>query len=169
MPSDSAGAHKDVFVVSRHPDHFVRHDLPDGENQIMRSVGNQPVDLNRNAVVDLSFRHFLDECSRHFAQRGESLSPVVNAEQAARRFAEHRFDFFIGHRVVRADGRQNIDQAIPVIFPCQFCQRTRLRMVAREIGRDRKHALPLAETVQRGEERLPDFIGREHRVGLSRD
>ena len=161
----SACPDKNVLVISGHPDYFVRHDLPDGENQIMRSVGKQSVDLNGNAVIDFSLGHFFDECSRHFTQRGQALSPVMNTKQALRHFAEHGPDFFIGHRVMSADGGQNISQPLPVIFPRHFCQEARLRMIAREIRRNRKHAFFFSQPIKSGKESFPNFLGRKRHIG----
>ncbi len=51
----AAGANEDVLVVVGHADHFVRHNLADGEHQIEAAVRDQPVYLRRPGVVELAF------------------------------------------------------------------------------------------------------------------
>ncbi len=45
--SGAPGAHENVFVVVRHSDDFVRHDLSDGKNQVEAAMNDEPVDLGR--------------------------------------------------------------------------------------------------------------------------
>src|SRR5579864_4302302 len=47
----SASADQNVFVVVRHPDHFVWHHLPQREHKIEAAVCNQTIHLRRPWVI----------------------------------------------------------------------------------------------------------------------
>jgi len=86
----------------------------------------QRIHLDRNAEIDLSLGYLFDQGSRYFPKRCQTLSPIMDTEQVSWRFPEHGADFFIVHRVVSADRRQNVGQGIPEILPCHFRQQAGL-------------------------------------------
>ena len=61
----STGSHKNVLVVSGHADHFMRHDLPEREDQIVRTFCERPRHLDRDGIVNLSLGNVADERGRH--------------------------------------------------------------------------------------------------------
>ena len=82
-------AHQDVLVVVGHADHFVGHDLADGEDQVEAALRDEPVDLRRPRIIQLAFRLLADELGRNLAQRLDVGAPVMDAEEILRHVAEH--------------------------------------------------------------------------------
>ena len=156
---DPACADEDVLGSVGEAYDFVRDHLADGEDEVMAAVAQQLVDLGGPGVVQLAFRDFKHEGAGDFAQSDNVIAPVVDAEQVARRGAEHGRDFLVGHGLVGAEGRQDVDELFSVVLVCQFRQHSGLRVHAGEVGRDRENTLAVAESVQRGEEAGFNFGG----------
>ena len=123
-------AHQNIFVVIRHADDFVGHDLADGENQIEAALRNQPIHLGRPRIVQLAFRLLADEFRRDLAESLNVGSPVMHAKKLFRDRAKHSRDLLRLHRSMRAESRQNRLESVAVILP----------RVAREVTGTRMHA-----------------------------
>ena len=109
-PFPAAGTDKNIFIVICHPDNLVRHDLTDGENQIMLSFHQQSVHLRRPRVIYFPFGDFLHKRTRHFSQRYQVFPPTMDAENIFGNSQEHRFDIGITHLCMRSECRQDIRQ-----------------------------------------------------------
>ena len=79
-PFAASRAHQNILVVIRHPDHFMRHHLPDRENQIEPALQQKPVHLRRPRIVQLAFRLRMNKLRRNLANRLDIRSPVMNAK-----------------------------------------------------------------------------------------
>jgi len=77
----SPRANEEVFVVVRHADDLVRHDLADGQDEVVAASRNQVGELNRPREIHRSFRNLADKRRGHLAQRRNTGAPVVDAEQ----------------------------------------------------------------------------------------
>jgi hypothetical protein len=157
-PFRPACSNKNVLGVSGHPDDFVRHDLANRKNQIVRSIGEKAVDLYRYAVIDRALRSFFDERSRHFTEERQIFFPFMNAKEIPRHLAEHDLDLAARHRVVSSGRGQDVGEFFAVVVPHHFRKQTGLGMKAREIRRDRQNTLSGAETVESRKERFPDLF-----------
>ena len=157
----AACADEHVLVVVRHADDLVRDHLAQRKDQVETAIHQQPVHLRGPGEVELSFGLFADERGRHFAQRHQSVAPVVDVEQRARHVAEHRFELRFGHRRVCAERRQHGGEPFAVILIRQPRQLAGARVEAREVGRNAQHTPPFAERVEKAEEQLLQFVGRE--------
>ena len=144
----AAGADEDVLIVVGHADDFVRHDLPERQDQIVPALGDQPADLRGPGPVEPALADLADEGGRHLAQRGEAVSPVVHAEEAGRDVAEHLLDLRLGHREVRAQGRQDVGQRLAVVLPGVTGQLPRSRVESRDVRRQSQD-LPLLPSFSR--------------------
>ena len=102
----TARADKNVLVVIRHPDHFMRHHLPDREDQIKPALRNQPIRLCRPWHVQLPLRQLTDELRRNLPQRLHIRAPVMNPEQLMRHARIHVVHLRRRHRCMRPDRRQ---------------------------------------------------------------
>ena len=133
-------AHKNVFVVICHADHFVRYDLADGENEIEAALRDEPVHLCRPRIVQLALRLFADEFRRNLAQSLDVGSPVMHAEKLLRHGAEHSRDLFRLHGSVGAESRQNRLEPAAVVLPRIARQIARAGVYAALVRRYNEHA-----------------------------
>ena len=99
---DAAGADENVFVVVRHADDFVRHDLPDGQNQLVSAAGDEVGNLRGPRKVHRAFGDFFHKSRRHFADGSDAGAPVVDAEKIFRHAREQFVNLLARHRGVRA-------------------------------------------------------------------
>src|SRR5216684_6913046 len=144
----SAGAYKNILVVIRHPDHFMRNNLSDGEDQIESAFNQHPVDLHRPGVVQLAFRLLAHILGGHFSQRDDILSPVVRVEQIERYAAEHFGDLAPRHGSMRAERRQYRSEPLSVKFIGASGQVAGPRVQPAHVGRDRQDTIAPAERSQ---------------------
>ena len=145
----AARSHQNVFVVIRHADDFMRHDLADGENQIEAALKDQPVDLCRPGKMQLPFRLLFNKSRGHFADGLNVRPPVVNMEQRLWHIAKHAIELRGRHSRVRAESGQNRRQPIAVVFPRVASQLAGARMEPRDVGWDDQHTAPFAQLVER--------------------
>jgi hypothetical protein len=66
-------AHQNVLVVVGHADHFMGHDLADGENQIEAAPRDELVDLRRPRITQLAFRLLADKLGGNLARVSMSV------------------------------------------------------------------------------------------------
>ena len=76
----AAAADKDVFGIIRHTDDLMRHDLPDGNDQIIRRVQKAAVDLNINCGINQALRNRSDKVGGHFSDFFDIRAPVMHDE-----------------------------------------------------------------------------------------
>ncbi len=144
----ASGPHENVFVVIRHADDFVGHDLANGENQVEAALSNQPVHLRRPRVVQLAFRLLADKFRRNLAQSLNIGSPVMHAKKLLRYYAEHSLDLIGLHGGMCAEGGQHRLQPITVEFPCVTRQVAGAGVHAAVVGRNDEDAVPWSQSCQ---------------------
>src|ERR1035437_8067059 len=91
-------AYQNVLVVVGHADHFMRHNLANGENQVEAAPRDQLVDLRRPRITQLTFRLFADEIGRYLAKSLDVRAPIMHLEKIQRHIAVHRRDLLGLHR-----------------------------------------------------------------------
>src|SRR6202041_2558760 len=101
-------------------DDFVWDDLTDGEDEVVAAVAEEFVDLRGPCVVEFAFTDLVDEAAGDFAQGDDVVAPVVDAEESARRGAEHGRYLLICHGFVGAEGGKDVREAIAVVLPGEF-------------------------------------------------
>ena len=144
----AAGADENVLVVVGHADHFMRHHLADGEDQVEAAFEKHAVHLRRPWKVELALRLLMDELGRNLAHGLDIRAPVVHAEQLVRHVAEHARKLIGPHRRMRAERRQNGLELIAVVLPDKAGEHAGLRMKPRDVRGYGKHVRAAAETGQ---------------------
>ena len=94
----AARADQNVLGVVGHADHFMRHDLADGENQIEAAARDEAIDLRGPRVVQLAFGLSRMNSAGNFAEGFDIGAPVVHAEEIVRHVAEHARELIGPHR-----------------------------------------------------------------------
>ena len=118
----AACADEEVLVVVGHAHHFVRHDLPDGEHQVVAALPNEPIELGGPGAVPDPLGHAANVRSRHLADGHHVVPPVVLAEKTRRQTRKHPRDLPVGHRAMGAQGGHHVGQARAEVFVGQTGQ-----------------------------------------------
>src|SRR5262249_31117535 len=105
-----------IFVVVRHADDFMRHNLPNGENQIKSAAHDEPIDLRRPIVIQLSLRLLMNELSWNDANCFHVCTPLVDSEKGSGNIAEHGRQLLWSHCAVCPNRRKNRLQSRAVIL-----------------------------------------------------
>ena len=143
------GAHEDVLVVVRHADHLVRHDLPDGQDEIVLPGPDQVGQLDGPREIHRALGNPPHELPRHLADGRDAGAPVVHPEPIGRDAGKHLRDLLRRHRGMRAERGQDVGQARAKEVVRQPGQATGLRVEAGEVRGNRQHAPARAEAGQR--------------------
>src|SRR5271166_5044277 len=99
----SASSAQNVLAGVSHADYLVRHNLADGEDQIMVAPRDKAVGLRGPRVMELSLGDFLNELAGHLAQGFNVGTPVVDAEERVRDRTEHARQLLGRHGRVRTE------------------------------------------------------------------
>ena len=113
---------EEVLVVVRHPDHFVRHHLPDGKDQVVPAFEEHAVHLHGHGIVGYAARYLADVVGRHGTDMHDTVAPVMHAKERPGDAGEHFFDLPVRHWKMRPDGGKNIRQVFAVILVDVACQ-----------------------------------------------
>ena len=163
----AACADQDVLGVVGHADHFVGHDLADGEDEIESAARDEPIDLRGPRIVELAFGLFADELGRDFAEGFDVGAPVVDAEEIVRHGAEHARELVRAHGRMRAQRGQNRLEPVAVVLPRIAVSSPARECSRRLIGRNGETRWRVAELGQASNSRDLQLRGREIGIGAS--
>jgi hypothetical protein len=147
----SARAHENIFVVVGHADHFVRHHLANGENQVELTARDEAVHLSGPVVVQFSFRLLADKLAGDDANRFDVFAPLVRVKQYLRNVAKHGGDLLCRHCVVRAHRRKHCAQVFAEIVPGIAGQFTGAGRHAGVVRGNRQNLCARAKSFESGE------------------
>ena len=105
----AAQADEIVLVVIREPEHLVRHDVPDVDDEIPLLLHQHPVEHDRHRPVGRPLRRFIDKPARNLADFDASAAPVVGMNSLVRNRAEHLPVFLRRMRHMLPQRRNDVD------------------------------------------------------------
>ncbi len=101
---------RDVLRIAAEPRHFVRHDLSDGDDEIVRAVDERSVDRKRQCEPERSADHLIDLVRGKLTDRRHVVAPpVVEQPRGVDRVAEHQPALGRPERPVRTERRHHVD------------------------------------------------------------
>ena len=113
----AAGPDEDVLHVAGHADDLVRDNLPDGEDQVVASPGDQAIHLGRPVESEGSLGDLADEVRWHAPQGFQVLLPAMDTEELRRHTAEHPVPLFSRYLEMGSRGGKHVGQGCAVVLP----------------------------------------------------
>jgi hypothetical protein len=137
----AAHADKQVLRMVRHADDLVRHDLADGEDQIIAGVHDAAIDLDRNGIAPEPLGDLAQIAARDLAQLFNVGAPVMNEKPTVRNVAEHCGGLLLRYGGVGAERGENVHRAAAFgeRMVIDVRDKTRIGKKPREIRRDQQH------------------------------
>ena len=162
----SAEPDRDVLRVAAEPGHLVRHDLPDGDDQVVGAVDERAVDGERQAEAELTTDDVVDLVGRKLSDRRHIVAPAVMQEgRGIDGVAEHQPRLGRAERLMRPERGHDID-ALHLARQQPVEQRDDLscaRVQTRLVGRNEQHT-PCSGGIDLGRE-----VARERAQLLRRE
>ena len=137
----AANANKNIFALVGHADHFMRHYLPGGQDQIVTFIHYNPVDIALHRLLPKALRNLIKIVFGHFTNVHDIRTPVVHTHFLIGNAGEHLFPLRTGHRFMRTQGGHDIHLTAARLQNAAVFARNiaGLGMVAGKIRRKNQH------------------------------
>jgi hypothetical protein len=77
----TARTYEDVLRIVGHADHFMQHDLADGEHEIMTAARDEAIGLRGPWLMQLALGNLFNELAGYFAEGFDIGAPVMDTEE----------------------------------------------------------------------------------------